>query len=156
MSLRSEDERRDWGQEPPSTSPGAEVSRDARAGRCFFAAVVECSARQPARGRAVSELLSPDREDTSEEEGDETQSDVKHVVGNQKNLRQAIDDLKLKMLRLRYDQGFSWWDLLIPAVDRVLKAEDLIHAMRTMLGAQLLVVNSMCGYCGQQRHDAQC
>ena len=57
-----------------------------------------------ARGRAGAELLSPDGEDTSEEDDGDTPSDLKRATGIQKHLTRSIDDLKLETLRLRYDQ----------------------------------------------------
>ena len=126
-------------------------------------------------GRAGAELLSSEGLDGHDEDGDAALRDLKHAVGIQKHLTRTIDDLNLEALRQRYDQegseedvrrlrdltdeknqDFSWWDRLNPELDRVLNADDWTRAMRTMLGAQHLVADSVCGNCGQQRLDAQC
>ena len=54
------------------------------------------------------------------------------------------------------NQDFPWWQSLNPEVDRVLKAEDGILAMRTMLGAPHLVSDNVCGCCGEERLHSQC
>jgi hypothetical protein len=100
---------------------------------------------------------------------------LQHAVGIQKHLTKVIDRIKFDTLFERYEnegseedvrrlrdltdtknQDFSWWEQLNPEVDRVLMPEDWVRAMRTMLGAQHLVADSVCGNCGQQRLDAQC
>ena len=117
--------------------------------------------------------MSQDGEDTFEEDDGDALSDLKHATGIQKHLMRSVDDFKLGALRSHYgqegsgedvrrlrdltdikNQEFSCWDRLITEVDRVGKAEDWIRAMRTMPGAQHLVVGSACGNCGQQRLDA--
>jgi hypothetical protein len=67
----------------------------------------------------------------------------------------AEDVSRLDDLMDSKNQDFTWWERLNPEIDRVLKAEDWILAMRTMLGAKHLVADSVCGLCGQERLDAQ-
>jgi hypothetical protein len=128
-------------------------------------------------GRPGAGLLpSPsDDEAMSEDIGADSTGDLKYTNGIQKQLAQAIDKVKLAALTMRYEeegseedarrlrdlggeknQDFSWWERLNPEVDRVLKAEDWVLAMRTMLGAPHLVADNVCGCCGEQRLDSQC
>ena len=69
--------------------------------------------------------------------------------GQEEDVRRLADLLQTN------DQEFTWWQSLNPETDRVLSSEDWVPAMRMMLGAPLLVGDSICGACGLDRLDAK-
>ena len=114
-------------------------------------------------------------EDDNDHDSRPQDRELKFANGIQKHLTKVIDALKLRTLWEKYvesgspedvcrlddlmdvkNQDFSWWERLNTEVDRVLKAEDWVPAMRMMLGAKHLVADSVCGCCGQERLDVQC